>query len=556
MEKYRGRLSFDNIEAFLEDPQSAKEAEKIAKLVRFKKVISSPKLNIPKDFQRALFSFANIGREFYWDIHNTSFVTKEMLDCFDELCPKMKFLYFGGRMEFVLSRALSKGIVDKSALADSFVVKYLKKKLAPHLYYSIDEMRMILMEIGKIESRINPNWTDKQKVMFIYDWIRSSIEYDSNFAQADKQKLNGVGVGNLCNRSLRGLNSKTTVCVGYSMIFRELLIRQGIECTISNGNAHAYNVVTLGGINYYLDITKDGSLLRTFDDMSKSNSIGVGNEEFFKSPTHQPIFVAPFDGRIPEYQPFNFNEAEQIRRKVCCVRDYTGFAVMMAKTQNENKYVIIQTNANKAGVAFYIYQQYPIEKNEPKVLLSTFHVARYKRKGINETVKRIFSPDRSEECLTNYGGDLGNIVKAEGEGNKYYLEDGQLKEFIPQTFNFIRNDNSKVLVVEKGSERVGNHTLYKYEVFDLNLIPKHLTCIGYSVLLDEPIRKEHQEDKLLSSFMANEFFSRANLDNAAKFHSGYLGGIIPYQDTDEFCMIKDIELDSYFDSSEKEISQT
>ena len=122
--------------------------------------------------------------------------------------------------------------------------------------YTKHETIKILEEIEKIEAGMKKNWTDIQKLIYLYNTLKRKIMYDPE----NKNKLSSEV------RSLRGLITKETVCAGYSMILKEFLDRQGIPCEYvegyskrNNRGGHAWNIVTIDGKKYPIDLTWDNS---------------------------------------------------------------------------------------------------------------------------------------------------------------------------------------------------------------------------------------------------------------------------------------------------------
>ena len=115
---------------------------------------------------------------------------------------------------------------------------------------------------------MNPNWTETQKAVFAYDTLKKNITYDHRLCDLeDVIKQKAVQNGNVdhtsyttdATRSLRGLVSGETICAGYSVIYQEVLTRNGIECYYErgithdnvfrneSGGGHAWNLVVLDG---------------------------------------------------------------------------------------------------------------------------------------------------------------------------------------------------------------------------------------------------------------------------------------------------------------------
>ena len=137
-------------------------------------------------------------------------------------------------------------------------------------------------EIERIESGMNKNWSDIQKLIYIYDRLKTGIMYDPKFEQKLSNEI----------RSLRGLITKQTVCAGYSLILKEFMDRNNIECEFARGGTkkgktygHAWNIVTIDGKKYPIDLTWDNTIFRS----GKSNSFDwLGQDISLFSDCHHP----------------------------------------------------------------------------------------------------------------------------------------------------------------------------------------------------------------------------------------------------------------------------
>ena len=92
--------------------------------------------------------------------------------------------------------------------------------------YSRNEAVQIVEEMESIEKGIEcQNANELEKLVYIYDRLKSGIMYVSKFGNKSSRDT----------RSLRGLLTKQSVCAGYSLILKELMDRQGIECHYIQG---------------------------------------------------------------------------------------------------------------------------------------------------------------------------------------------------------------------------------------------------------------------------------------------------------------------------------
>ncbi len=96
-------------------------------------------------------------------------------------------------------------------------------------------------------SGISQDASDYDKILYVYEYIIHSVEY--NLDASDNQNIYSVFVG------------KESVCAGYSKATQYLLQKLGVFCTYVIGTAgddnqaHAWNLVSCNGEYYYVDTT-------------------------------------------------------------------------------------------------------------------------------------------------------------------------------------------------------------------------------------------------------------------------------------------------------------
>ena len=119
------------------------------------------------------------------------------------------------------------------------------KNFKQYVTYSRKELIRILEEIEHIEHGINPSWSDIQKVVYICEYLKRNVIYDSEYKSKTSFET----------RTLRGLVTKNTVCAGYSLMVKELLDRQNIKSYYVGGKTitgslfhnHAWNIFEIDG---------------------------------------------------------------------------------------------------------------------------------------------------------------------------------------------------------------------------------------------------------------------------------------------------------------------
>lgn len=104
-----------------------------------------------------------------------------------------------------------------------------------------------ILKVNKVD-----DMSDYKKIKFVHDYVVKNIRYDdskTHFSAYD------------------GLFNKTTVCQGYALLTYRMLTQAGVRCRYivgkytpkgsSDGENHAWNLVKLGNVWYYMDNTWD-----------------------------------------------------------------------------------------------------------------------------------------------------------------------------------------------------------------------------------------------------------------------------------------------------------
>lgn len=98
--------------------------------------------------------------------------------------------------------------------------------------------------LAEIRSCYNPNWTQLETALFFHDYLCMRYSYDESLTRYSAYEMVTEGTG---------------VCQAYALIYAELLSSFGIECdyVVSAEMNHAWNVVTIDGVKYNVDVTYD-----------------------------------------------------------------------------------------------------------------------------------------------------------------------------------------------------------------------------------------------------------------------------------------------------------
>ena len=124
-------------------------------------------------------------------------------------------------------------------------------------YYATDEQNTELCkQVDEVLSSldITDNSSEYEVICAIYDYICSSVTYDYENLDNDDYKLKYTAYAAMVN--------KTAVCNGYAMLASRMLTQAGISCCFVTGTnlkgcPHAWNIVGIDGVYYYVDTTWD-----------------------------------------------------------------------------------------------------------------------------------------------------------------------------------------------------------------------------------------------------------------------------------------------------------
>lgn len=126
-----------------------------------------------------------------------------------------------------------------------------------------------LGHLAAITAEVDPAWSDAEICLFLHDYICRHFAYDTTYTVYDAYGF---------------LTGGTGVCQAYTHLYTALLSRFGIPVTYATGKdgavAHIWNIVTLDGVQYHVDVTwgdpleegEDGFATATHENFLKSDA--------------------------------------------------------------------------------------------------------------------------------------------------------------------------------------------------------------------------------------------------------------------------------------------
>ncbi|MBQ3258457.1 MAG: hypothetical protein IJA67_13785 [Oscillospiraceae bacterium] len=141
-----------------------------------------------------------------------------------------------GELFYVADRYEYKSIGDLVlSVHPIYAVSGDERELAQQLYSDT---------IQDILDAVQPTWTDLQTALYLHDYLCSHYAYDESLQRYSAYELLTEGKG---------------VCQAYTLVYDALLTACGIESSyvISREMNHSWNVVTIDGKRYNVDVTYD-----------------------------------------------------------------------------------------------------------------------------------------------------------------------------------------------------------------------------------------------------------------------------------------------------------
>lgn len=403
--------------------------------------------------------------------------------------------------------------------------------------YTRNETIKILEEIERIESGLNKNWSDIQKLLYVYDRLKTGIMYDPKFEQKSSSEI----------RSLRGLITKQTVCAGYALILKEFMDRNGISCEYAEGytkangtGGHSWNIVNIGGKKYPIDLTWDNTTFRS----GKSNSFDwLGKDIPTFSRSHHPVpgeKTQDYEHTLSQIDP---QLVKQIYSQMGAgrARDYRS-TTYYGTRKDGSRYIVAQIGDNTINnVTYYRYYYVEISKDGKKQLplilysdTNVTHLVDCKNFGkpippnYEEAVDNIlFSRENIADSIAKKTYYIGRVRKSE-VGNKFelvssYQEIPKPEEkrnlFVYPTKRFTRSDGSVFIAQQMfdTTHKANGIDVMRYDIFEM------VNENGKEVLKRNTVFTERNFFKDTRQSMVDDYLSRERLDRKVGEAGGYIG---------------------------------
>lgn len=437
-------------------------------------------------------------------------------------------------------------------------------KYTESVIYTRNETIKILEEIERIESGLNKNWSDIQKLLYIYDRLKTSIMYDPKFEYKTSSEI----------RSLRGLITKQTVCAGYALIFKEFMDRNDIECEYVEGHTkidsngrrtggHSWNIVTIDGKKYPIDLTWDNTTFRS----GKSTSFDwLGRDILEFSKSHHPTSgekTQDYEHTLSQIDPKILRQI-YLQIGVGRTREYRSTTYYGIR-KDDSRFIVAQIGDGVINnKSYYRYYYVDISKDGkkqlPLILYSDTNVThlinckKFKKPippKYEEAVDNIlFSRENIADSIAKKTYYIGSVRKS-GVGNKVevvssYQEIPKPEEkrnlFVYPSRRIKRSDGSIFIAQQMYDtpHQVHGVDVIRYDIFEM------VNENGKDVLKRNTIYTERDFFYDNRQSTIDDYLSRERLDRLSNENGGYIG----YYDANGI-MTYNPDLINYFKTSKK-----
>lgn len=357
--------------------------------------------------------------------------------------------------------------------------KYNDSKFIERTLYKPKQLAVLIREFERIERKMDPLWGEMEKTMYIYYYLGKSINYRR---ESDSGYGNGI---DLC-WSLNGLLYRNSTSAGYSLILKEMLDRNGVDCEMQSSlSDYSWNIARIDGKLYGIDLAKDSVNKRLF------SNFGMENSDLFYGNSYRQIV----DSETSKYPLHTFNE-ERIKQGFERIKPYKKETYMDVlkpiETVDGHRYLIANLGSIE-GVSYYIQASPP-------------------------SINYFYAQDSTN---ISRGLTRENLERLRESGN--ILGTANLKEGMPR-FNKFKNKDGVSFIIFPESAKV-KHGVKSYHIIDSTELNERPMLRRISISSENNL--EMLVDPAAKKVVANVLLDPSRLDDRLINFGGYVGYVAP-----------------------------
>lgn len=401
--------------------------------------------------------------------------------------------------------------------------------------YTRNEIIKIIEQMEKIESKIHPMWSDIQKLVYVYDKLKRDIIYDPKYKEKTSREI----------RSLRGLITKKSVCLGYALILQEIMARNNIDCKVACGaidldwnSLHAWNIANIDGKYYPLDLTWDSTNYRkgeedTFEWFAR-DVVEFADSHFPDDSQEIQDYKETLSEIKPEIIKEIYSQISRTKNK-----EYSSTTYKF-KRSDGSRFLLAQVGYKKGyGEIFYRYFYSEISEDgiagEPIILYTPININKLiyyidwnkeNKEERHAIINILFSKENIEDSIFKGENYIGSICKDDSyEIVSNYREIS--KKFIDSNlcysrqFSVKREDGTSFVVEEKKQILTRNLglSLNIYDIFEIVEEEGEHVVKQAKIFTERDLLEQVRENLNI----IDRDLATANLEIISRLFGGYMG---------------------------------
>ena len=149
---------------------------------------------------------------------------------------------------------------DVGMLVQKGSITFIPNNSTIYLSYLFDDdeyneqYNAYIAKLDDILSGVDDSWSEEEKALYVHDYLVVNFDYDypayyGAVTRPDREQYSSYGM----------LKNGMAVCEGYSELYAKLMNKLGIhtELVTSDDLSHAWNVITIDGSRYFVDVAWD-----------------------------------------------------------------------------------------------------------------------------------------------------------------------------------------------------------------------------------------------------------------------------------------------------------
>lgn len=387
--------------------------------------------------------------------------------------------------------------------------KYLKRDFINITTYTLLELKYIINSFLKIENMLNNSWSSYKKSLFIYNYLSQYI-FCSKDVCLDEDS------------SLRGIFTRNTDSFGASLIFKEMMDRQHINCDLVRGVNNIYfNVLSINGLFHPLDLSKESE---------ERHKVTYKNLKYFDSSTKFSLeHKADADEKVYDYPKTNNNQETILKE----FKEINNIETQYIRRKEEGFFLALIASFEIDSIKMYKYMQCEINNDDSlgicNILFSENNIYDLNEEELYSFANELCEKSRIKKYVLDNYGYIGFISSKEGLDSRIIINKSmhlKIKDYLKEKVfyrNFVRFDNTN-LSISEGSNSYSDIDIYNYDCYEFICNEDGDVFAKVDNIYSE--EKIFFLDEETQKYVVSYLLSRDRIDEKEENYAGYVGHLI------------------------------